>query len=200
MPCCAVVSPNIMATGSQYARRNVVIFIFLRPRAVFTHAARLPGCQKDPSDAAHTGQMSVGGNMDLRMRPIQYRARTPLCFRCFWHLISREAPVAGFFALLRSCKLRISVASVLGVNLCVLVGALVAGRSWGSVLRRLRTIRTNIAVLSRSGAETGAPVVLGLPRGRAGAQKMPNTGGKALCLLPRVPRPRPNTPRSPAPF
>ena len=85
-------------------------------------------------------------------------------FLLFLALNITGSPVAGFLAAPHPSKLRISPASVVGVNLCVLVGALVAGRSWGSVLRRLRTICTNVAVL---GAETDLPIVPGPPRGRA---------------------------------
>ena len=70
-----------------------------------------------------------------------------------------------------------------------MVGALVAGRSWGSVLRRLRTICTNIANVAVLSAETDAPVVMGLPRGRAGAQKMPLTVEKAPVPVARLPAP-----------
>ena len=80
---------------------------------------------------------------------------------------------------------------MVGVNLCVSVGALVAWCSWGSVLRTLRTVCTNIAVLS---AETDAPIVPGPPRGGAGAQKMPTTGGKTPIPVARLPAPAPRYP------
>ena len=108
-----------------------------------------------------------------------------------------ETPVAGFLAPPHPSKLRTSLANAVVACLCALVGALVAGRSWGSVLRRLRTTCTNVAVLS---AETDLPIVLGLPRGRAGAQNMPLAVGKAPVPVARPPRPRPDTPRDAAPF